>query len=158
MNEAISTEGDTHSFSPSMAEHVIALLVDRLGGDVVFHEEDIARSKLKVRIDYVGMTNDWRFTLDHVTQRGETLAGEIVDDAIVAEPIGPPKLLGTWDEQGSTRIVGEGEEISPLPPYSVPYIEAVEGYRHVYRTEKGTLRYTRDANHQPDRRCPECRI
>jgi hypothetical protein len=39
--------------------------------------------------------------------------------------------------------------------YHLPYIEAVEGYRHGCMTRNG-VRWTRNMNHTEDIHCPEC--
>lgn len=44
--------------------------------------------------------------------------------------------------------------------YVTPYVEAVEGYRHAYQVPAKpparAVRWTRDPNHPPDPKCPEC--
>lgn len=40
--------------------------------------------------------------------------------------------------------------------YYLPYVEAVEGYRHGYMTKHDGVRWTRDASHPIDPKCPEC--
>ena len=40
--------------------------------------------------------------------------------------------------------------------YHMPYVEAVEGYRHGYMTKHNGVEWTRNINHPPDPRCPEC--
>jgi len=38
----------------------------------------------------------------------------------------------------------------------MPYVEAVDGYRHGYADIKGRVRWTRKMAHPSDPRCPEC--
>lgn len=40
--------------------------------------------------------------------------------------------------------------------YHIPYIEAVEGYRHAYATKHSGVLWTRRSDHTPDPRCPGC--
>jgi hypothetical protein len=47
--------------------------------------------------------------------------------------------------------------------YVIAYGELVDGYRHAYADpdsrrgrRSGKVRYSRDAGHPPDARCPEC--
>lgn len=46
--------------------------------------------------------------------------------------------------------------------YVIGYSELVDGYRHAYEAPVGkhgyrtVVRYSRDRNHPPDPRCPEC--
>ena len=124
---------------------VVGILVDRLGGDVRITYEEIARARHELTVAPDPLRDDVRLTVDHVTQRGELLAGEIVDDPVAPEAIEP------------TRIIGEGEEIGAPPPYRLSYIESVDGRRHGYLNDRGLVAWTRDANHPFDRRCPECR-
>lgn len=44
--------------------------------------------------------------------------------------------------------------------YHIAYGEMVDGYRHAFEVAVGkyrtVVRYSRDANHPPDPRCPAC--
>lgn len=39
--------------------------------------------------------------------------------------------------------------------YVTPYVEAVEGYHHAYKTRQG-VEWTRNWDHPEDPRCPAC--
>jgi hypothetical protein len=41
--------------------------------------------------------------------------------------------------------------------YHVPYLEAVEGYRHGYKTRHNGVAWTRQPDHPTDPKCPGCK-
>jgi hypothetical protein len=49
----------------------------------------------------------------------------------------------------------ENPGVTTAGVYHLPYTEAVDGYRHAYRTRHG-VQWTRHATHPTDAHCPGC--
>lgn len=48
--------------------------------------------------------------------------------------------------------------VGAIGVYHLPYIEATEGKRHAFNTGASGIVWTRNPNHYPDPRCPECKL
>lgn len=102
---------------------VVGILVDRLGGDVRITYEEIARARHELTVAPDPLRDDVRLTVDHVTQRGELLAGEIVDDPTAPEAIEPTRIIAEAEPLTMPalcyRCNGSGELLGSLERWHV---------------------------------------